>query len=172
MPAISGPTFSDESPDVATFLAQLENIAWFGQIGQRLPASDKSQQIFRWEDWPGPEDPSVSSMADREQALYDELMEIASQQNKEKGLEFWNEVQDTVLRAVGTAVPYDPNQDTWHAPTAAVWGAIWTAGLVGLCRLLQHPVPQDQQAQWNYFLQGHWPCAWEGDYPEGRMVVY
>jgi len=172
MPAISRPIFSDESPDVATFLAQLEKIAWFGQIGQRLPASDKSHQIFRWEDWPGPEDPSVSSMAYREQALYDELMEVVSPKDKEKASDYWNAVQNTVLRAAGAAVPYNADEDTWYAPNAAVWGAAWTAGLVGLCLLLQHHIPQDQQAQWMYFLQGHWPCAWEGDYPEGNMLVY
>jgi len=172
MPAISGPTFSDESPDVATFLAQLENIAWFGQIGQRLPASDKSHQIFRWVDWPGPEEPSVFSIHDRQQALYDELTETVPQQDKAAASEFWNAVQASVLRSASTAVPYDPGQDAWHAPTTAVGHAAWTAGLVGLCLLLQHPIPQDVQAQWNYFLQGHWPCAWEGDYPEGNMLVY
>jgi hypothetical protein len=25
---------------------------------------------------------------------------------------------------------------------------------------------------WYWYRQGHWPCGWEGDWPEGRLVVF
>ncbi|MFN3652284.1 MAG: hypothetical protein ACK47B_22120 [Armatimonadota bacterium] len=69
-------------------------------------------------------------------------------------------------------MPYDPEQDCFHAPTQAVWHAAWTAGLVALCCFLGQPVPPELASQWHWFSEGHWPCGWVGDFPQGTLLVY
>jgi hypothetical protein len=110
-------------------------------------------------------------MALRQQDLYDELFATAGQRSPE-AKQLWERIHAVVFRDAAPSIPYDPKEDCWHAPTQAVWDAAWTAGLVGLCLLLGRPLPPELSEQWKWYLAGHWPCAWVGDYPEGRLMVY
>ena len=47
-----------------------------------------------------------------------------------------------------------------------------TAGLLGVCRYLEQPLPAELEQQWHWYREGHWPCAWVGDFPNGKLVVY
>ncbi len=93
-----------------------------------------------------------------QQELYDGL--LASAGDKATKLkELWDEVLQEVLQTASESVPYDANQDTWHAPTAAVWFAAWTAALVVSHLFLSRPLPVDLLTQWRWFVEGRWPCA-------------
>jgi hypothetical protein len=154
---------------VDTFLRQIETMPWFASIGKPLPPNSRVTQIRDWDEWSGPEDEAVSEMHSRQQALYDEIMAV-------KGTEvarlLWNQIQDIVRRVSAARVPYDDKRDPWYAPTAAVAHAAWTAGLVGLYLYAGWPLPHDLQEQWRWFLDGRWPCDWEGQLPNGRAIVY
>jgi hypothetical protein len=81
-------------------------------------------------------------------------------------------IHAAVLRAAASRVPYDPTEDYYHAPNAAVWEAAWTAGLVGLCLQTGRPIPPELREVWSWFARGHWPFgyAWLRDECGPRFV--
>jgi hypothetical protein len=155
---------------LAAFLDQIECIPWFRRVGVPILSSDV-KRISDWSQWPGPEDPSVSQVYEGQQALHDELMDVPKD-TRISLEELWETIRKNVFRVAQGAVPYRQGQDSWYAPNAALWHATWTAGLIGLCYFLGREIPPELREQWTWFSAGHWPCAWEGDYPSGRPVVY
>ncbi|MHC2066877.1 hypothetical protein ACYFX5_05370 [Bremerella sp. T1] len=154
---------------MADFLNRVESLPWFHNLGQDPPWDSHCRQIQDWSEWPGPEDPSVSEIAYRQQSLYDELM---TGEHSEQLKELWDRIHAIVIRVASSRVPYDADRDSWHPPNAAVWQAAWTAGLMGLCLYLGHPTPPELRTQWEWFALGHWPCDWDGDFPSGKLVIY
>ena len=138
------------------FKQALPNIRWFSHIGEdtKYPYS-----ICGWEDWPGPEDPTVMPLGSWQQELYNGLLASAGDKDTEFK-ELWDEVLQEVLQTAAESVPYDASQDTWHAPTAAVWFAAWTAALVVSHLFLNRPLPVDLLTQWRWYVEGRWPCAY------------
>jgi hypothetical protein len=151
-------TIAAEDNPVENFVAQLATIPWFSNIGQ--PISDPSlPRLNHWDDWPGPEDPAIYDLHESQQRLYDSILTSAGE-NAAALTELWNRIHEIVFRYASHAVPYDPNEDTWHGPTMAVWQAAWTAGLIGLCLQSRHPIPPELEKQWLWFTRGHWPSGY------------
>lgn len=180
---------ADESPDVVEFLKLLELMPWFRNIGGSISPDKAVERISKWEGWPGPEEPSVAVFHDRLQSLYDEITQAVGEdmqrpfngvvrrydeftQDVRQGLPgLWDRIHTVVLRIASRAVPFDPEQDAWHAPTAAVWQAAVTAGLLGLCLQTGRPVPAELEEQFDWFARGHWPCGYAGR-TDRRLVVF
>jgi hypothetical protein len=153
------------------FLAELEQVRWFENLGKPIGPEMGVDQIHDWEEWPGPEDPATDEMTLRQQALIDELLAAAGGRSQEVE-QLWERIRGMVFRKAIPKVPYDPEEDCYHPQSLSVWWAAWTAGLVGASLFLERPVPPELAEQWKWYLAGHWPCAWVGDYPEGRLMVY
>lgn len=98
------------------FLLELEQIPWFANLGKPLAQSSGVRRIAGWDDWPGPEDEGVTEIHLRHQSLYDGLLESAKEK---RGLaeHLWRNIHEVVIRLASRKVPYDPNKDTWHAPS-------------------------------------------------------
>lgn len=156
----SGMEFSPE-----TYLRELEASRWFSRIGEPLERDAGVQRLRGWEEWPGPHVPGVDELFWRQQKLYDALLAEAGAARPEL-LDLWEQIQK--LRSAASRVPYDPDQDCYHGSTTAVWTVSWTAGLVGWCRYLQRPVPDDLAEQWRWFQQGFWPAGYAWVDAEGR----
>jgi hypothetical protein len=105
------------------FVAQLEHVPWFENIGRATAPDELVDRIDRWEHWPGPEAPQVADFFDPQQVLRDSIFKDAGENRGELNA-LWDRVQAIVLRAASLAVPYDPAEDAWHGPTAAVWHAV------------------------------------------------
>ena len=149
---------SNLDPVLARFIQEVNAVPWFKNVGQPLPPDTKARQLHGWEDWPGPEEPAIFELSERQQALHDDLLASAPERHEE--LEHvWEHISEIVMRLAAAEVPYDANADAWHAPSAAVWQASWTAGLVGWCILLCRQIPAELQEQWRWFLLGHWPSG-------------
>ena len=153
----------DDAPDtsalVADFLAQLEDVPWFGNIGHPVPGDAGVERIFAWEEWPGPEEPTIAELSLRHQALFDSITEAAGEEASPL-LELWRRIHAVVFRTASPRVPFDPEQDAWHGPTMAVWQAAWTAGLIGLCLHTGRAIPTELQQQWSWYARGHWPSGY------------
>ena len=148
------------------------SVPWLANLGGTI--ADKGvPRIFRWEDWPEPEDDAVLELSLRHQSLHDHLLEEAGERQAEL-LALWEQVQQATLAAAQHAILYNPQQDAWHAPTAAVWQAAWTAALVTLHHYTNRPLPADLADQWTWYLHGHWPCmyAWAAAGKVGPLVVF
>jgi hypothetical protein len=144
---------------VGEFLAQLEAVPWFSNIGRPTPQDVGVKRMFAWEEWPGPEEPTIGELSFRHQALYDRIMAEAGEQRPALA-QLWDRIHVAVFRRATSAVPFDAKQDTWHRPTAAVWQAAWTAGLIGLCLKTGPPIPPELQEQWAWYARGHWPSGY------------
>jgi hypothetical protein len=161
----------ENNSDLSRFLTQVEHTSWFTQVGTPVRWNNAIHGMSRWEEWPGPGASSTIGLSYWQQALYDEIMS-ASDEKRGALAELWNTIQSMVLTDAAKAVPYNPNEDAWYAPNAAVWHAAWTAGLVGLHLYLRRSIPKELQEQWNWFAQGHWPYGWLEDFPERTLLVY
>src|SRR5438128_2600069 len=98
----------EENQDVVHFLAQLEHIPWFANVGKPVGPNPAVQQISSWDKCPGPEEPSVTDLHSHQQLLYDEIMRSPDQE-REVLSELWDRIQGVVLRAASRNIPYDPN---------------------------------------------------------------
>lgn len=155
-------------PVVARFVQDVNAVPWFKNIGQPFPPDTNAEQFHRWEDWPGPEEPSIFELSERHQALYDELLGSAPERREE--LEnVWECISQIVRRLAAAQVPYDVSKDAWNAPSTAVWQASWTACLMSWCLLLHRQIPADLQEQWRWFVLGHWPSGYTVVWADERL---
>jgi hypothetical protein len=153
--------------NLEAFMRRLESIAWFSNVGNDTD-QPYARRIENWDDWEGPESPSVSELAIRLQELRDALMS-----NEDASLrELWDRTSALVFNRARDAVPYDDAEDVWYGPNAAVWQATWTASLIALHLQIRREVPRDLKLQWQSYESGHWPCDWEGDLLDGLPIIY
>jgi hypothetical protein len=157
------------------FMGQLSNVPWFSRVGQ--PISDPNiSRIWEWDEWAGPEEETgrIISLSLRHQHWHDVL--LAAYPERKAELEaLWRRVAESVMAAAVDKAPYDPDADSWHAPTAAVWQAVWTAALIAWHLACDEPIPPDLTRQWDWYERGHWPCGYvylEGDGEPGPLQIY
>lgn len=152
------------------FLRSLDQVPWFSHLGEPNARDHQVARIRDWEEWPGPESSQVRALGPRGQSLRDELIEVAGVRKAEVEA-WWERIRQAVFQQACGAVPYDPEEDTWHGPTAAVCHAAWVAGLVGCGLLLGREIPSEATEQWSWFVEGHWPCGYAFDPEEGEPFV-
>jgi len=59
-------------------------------------------------------------------------------------------------------------RDEWHRNQVQDnAGEIAMAMVVGRC-----PETEVFYEMWYWYRTGHWPCGWEGEWPEGRLIVF
>ncbi|MFC5430779.1 hypothetical protein ACFPTO_18535 [Paraburkholderia denitrificans] len=140
-----------ESSKLQRLKSRIVRTPLFSNIG--VPMLNASNpRIVQWDAWLGPEDPASLAIAIRQQELHDVLVPPEEEQEWVASLRF-------VIDHVATLIPYDPDEDVWHAPTAAAWSAAWTFSLEHLHAACGVPLPADTAAQLVWFERGHWPCA-------------
>jgi hypothetical protein len=157
---------------VPDFLREVQAVPWFSNLGQPIPESNVPR-IYKWDEWPGPLDDEILECSLRQQRLYDQIM--GPSEAPETLQRIWDDIHALVFRDAAPKVRFDPLEDAWHAPSAAVWHAAWTAGLIGLCLQTGHPIPDDLQEQWQWFLKGHWPSGYaslKADGEPGPLLVF
>lgn len=90
---------SDVGLAVARFVEDLEAVPWFKNVGYPLPADMNARPLHQWEDWPGPEEPAIFELSERQQALHDEL--LASAPERREQLEnLWCRMMPTRIRGM------------------------------------------------------------------------
>jgi hypothetical protein len=141
------------------FLYQLPTIPWFEHIGEADNSMAKVRWLRTWHDWPGPEAPGVEAAAMRAQDLKHYLEEEANRRGVDIG-STWDTTESAARTHARNALPYDPEQDAWHAPTQSAWDAGWYAALVACHLQLELQVPIDLGRIWDLFKLGHWPCGY------------
>jgi len=152
---------------VEAFLAHLLKVPWFAHVGQSI-ADPGVPRLGTWDEWAGPEEESgrIIALSLQHQDWRDAL--LAAHTRREAELEtLWQRVNDAVMSAATGKLPYDPDADAWHAPTTAVWQAVWTAGLVAWHLACEAPIPPDLAQQWDWYARGHWPCGYATLTPDG-----
>jgi hypothetical protein len=165
---------------VNQFLAKLEHIPWFKQLGQASIHDIDVFRIYTWQTWPGPEDPGATIQAQYYRRWHDDLFQTSTPLLDDPLTQLWNRIHDTVFERTRTIVPYQDDQDAYYGPNAAVWQASFTAALVGcvFAKYGQFQVPERADSQWTlqhewkWFVEGHWPCSyfWPWGYTDLEAV--
>jgi hypothetical protein len=165
-------------PFAAVGLAELERrllgVSWFASLGKPSRWDNGCVRISRWDQWPGPEHPPIAAAALAAQAIHDAVFAAADASAAAALHGTFDRVHALVLERARTAVPFDPDEDTWHAPTQCVWDAAYWTALVACVLACGWTVPEDLVEVWNWYAAGHWPSGF-ADEPEdgpGRQLVY
>lgn len=146
------------SSDCDGLLREVSNIGWFQEAGRSLEGLS-AQRIESWAHWPGPGFAGVEQLALDLQSVKEEI-----EREVPGALSTWDECINLAVEAVGKFVPgYAANQDSWHAPTAAVWHAAWVLSLQSVLVASARPVPEAVKDQMAWFARGRWPSAYTAE---------
>ncbi len=132
-------------------LRRVNELSLFGRIGSR--PDDAEQSIASWDEWPGPEDLSVSEIHNHQQELLDANLprELSTT---------WSSALSSIVELSSKIIPYDKSGDIWNGPNMAAWHAAWTFSLEELLISQGVSLPPELIAQIYWFERGHWPMAW------------
>jgi hypothetical protein len=114
---------------LAGFERALSQVEWFAHLGEPSPWDDGCARIYAWEQWPGPENALGEAFAGASSEIHDVIFGTRPAADSELRALF-DHVQASVLSSAAAAVPFDSEQDAWHAPTACAWAAAYTAALI------------------------------------------
>lgn len=170
------------APSLPQFIDSLQYVPWFRNLGRPNTRDRQVKRIHRWQEWQGPE-AGYGDWFGRFPALVREQMEADHPTRKAELNQTWNRIELSVIELAIPHVPdYDAEQDAWYGPTACVWQAGYNAALVGCHLQLGRPLPEPIADQWDWLLEGHWPCDyaeeplgyWTSliDVPASRLVVF
>lgn len=177
------PNLIEHAPDLESFLALLETLPWFQCLGQPHERDPEVVRLRSWDAWPGPQGP-YGDWFGRWQSVVREQLEASYPDRLETLEPLWQRIERLVLdRAPSQVQLFDPNEDAWFGPTSCIWGAAYTACLVGWHLALQRDWPPRLTSEWAWYQAGHWPCGYAAeppgycdeasvDYPVGRLLVY
>jgi hypothetical protein len=161
---------------IESFIDRLANIPWLANLGKPSTRDDEVFRIYRWQTWPGPEDPGSEMQSAFQMKWKEELVKPTDIQ----AIEVFRRIRERVLQITKAVVPFEEKQDVWYGPNAAVLAAAFTAGMVG-CAVLQdgelkaHSALLESRKQWtlanewSWYLEGHWPCQYY--WPWGHSTV-
>jgi hypothetical protein len=145
------------------FISSLPTVAWFAAIGTHV-SEPNTVAMASWDEWPGPDSKDVERISLGQQAMRDLL-----EQRHPDAMSDFDAVVGRVVAIASKRVPFDPEEDAWHAPTTAVWHAAWTAALYASHLRLRIAVPAELTAQWVWFERGHWPAGYT---ESGALLIY
>jgi hypothetical protein len=154
----------------AEFESRLAETAWFTALGAPSPWDEGCVRIRDWDDWPGPENALGEAFGLMGQEFRDAVVATGDRPAAELDAVF-DRVGEAVMTRARAAVPFDPDEDAWHAPTQCVWDAAYTAGVIATVLACGRPAPGDLVELWNWYEAGHWPggfAAEPGDDPGDR----
>jgi hypothetical protein len=140
------------------FERELDRVAWFAHLGERSPWDGNCVRMFAWDQWPGPENALGEAFGFASGETRNRIFAASPLAADDLRLLF-DRGHAAVMSQACTAVPYEPNQDAWHAPTQCVWGAAYAAGLIMCVLASGWLVPDDLAEEWNWYEAGHWPAG-------------
>jgi hypothetical protein len=153
-----------------SMLDLLHTARWFVSVGQPLDSSVRQAQSWQEAD-------SLCADIDWSNALLEGRNEITATiaNHFEDYPKPWNETVDYVTMIIKPMIAHkaSPIQEQYSLSPAfldsirhAVLGMVMAAHYADLYRSAFYA----DLADW--YIKGHFPCGWEGDYPQGRLIVY
>lgn len=141
------------NPKVVNFIDELENIPWLQNVGKDIDTAEVTQLLSWNEAWETLQNDNwinasfhehVDNMNPIWDIAYDKALEVVS-----KSI-YCHEFEDGV--SVADAIAYD---------VAAAAVEISTRGSSTFFSDLM-----------KWYRCGHFPCGWDGQYPDGKLIVY
>jgi WD domain, G-beta repeat len=152
------------SPEAVEAAVRL--IPWLRHLGA-ANAYD-AELIDDWDGWHGPEDRETAAFDQRLLALRVPVDRAVRGLERHDVGERMKAAGELVHERAASAVPFDPEEDPWHAPTNATGASAYVAETLAGYAAFGWPVPADLRLIWSWYEAGHWPCAMAGR----RLLVY
>lgn len=154
-----------------SFVTGLASVPWFVNVGLDSDDDASVARIRSFDEWAGPEDVTGELLAERLQRWSDALAPLPSD-SEWPALEA--RVQDLATTRGSWNVPFDPDEDPWHPPTACVGHASFVSALVTRYLRYQTPIADELAEMWGWFACGHWPAAYDesSDLEQGKLIVF
>ena len=146
-------SIQSSSKDVQAFLEELEQFPWFEHTGK--PIQDEGiKQVF--------------SLNTAWECMQDDSYTYASfHLEVDQAHPVWAEAYDRVFDIVSkSGRNYELEKDNPIARSAA-WDAGGAAYQIAVGNKTGFYI---HLMEW--YRKGHWPCGWEGEYPDGKLIVY
>src|SRR5262249_42413320 len=120
------PEFDPRGLTLEAFLALLDRIPWFANLGRPHDLDREVDRIAGWGDWGGPETRGADAM-NQEGVAWREAL-LASGPDPRAVEAVCEDADRRAWRAIDARIDFETEGDPWHPPTAAVSGAAWFAG--------------------------------------------
>jgi hypothetical protein len=141
-------------------------IPWLRRLGEDAPYD--AELIPDWDGWRGPEDRETARFDQRLLAFRVAVERAVRGLERPEVAERIKAVGELVHERSASAVPFDAEEDPWHAPTNATGASAYVAATLAGYAAFGWPVPADLRLIWSWYEAGHWPCAMAGR----RLLVY
>jgi hypothetical protein len=143
---------------------------WFSSVGQ--PVSEVVTQVSSWS--MAFELCDTLEWENTEIEARNELLSAMHLHNK--NLE-WNppfgEISSTTGPLVRQKLAQFSEQSNLQLPKTFVSSVRWSITTIAMSTEFSHiftPTFYADLAYW--YVKGHFPCGWDGDYPQGRLIIY
>jgi hypothetical protein len=159
-------------PRVNEVIERLDNMPWFHAVGQRISDSDviqvrswrESSKYFSSPNWENFAIEASNELQSVEDTLYPDRLGAV-----------WDGMIDEVKRRLAPLVKSRVLQviNDQHVPPVLESCVRWD--LLHYCKAVEFSdrVPDSFYMRiGNYYLSGHLPCGWVGDYPDGKLVIF
>lgn len=159
---------------IKELLERVRANAWFSHVAEPLKEGEQYDRVHSWADAL-----RLLSSQSRKDAFNDmgndskfgayqvlDALKLSSTW-KDMGGRFKEDMQSALDRAVEIAPP--PARAVKELRTSIDWCVIHAAREVWVLEHIERPVFVPLV---DLYLRGHLPCGWNGDYPQGKLVVF
>lgn len=163
------PPLDPRAGGVDAFADGLDRVPWLVNLGAD-PAADADVICIRsFDAWLGPEDEGTALLNERLMGWKDALDAGAPDPA-------WPARADRIGASVHTRaswnVAFDPAEDPWYGPNAAVASAAFVSTLLAQHLAHRRPIPDELFEVWGWYARGHWPAAYDAEHDPPRLVVF
>jgi hypothetical protein len=151
-------------------LEELQSVHWFSQVG--APDTPDAIVLRSWY-----EAIALRGSPDRED-LWLDMANAYSRRLQERSKERWLKWNDTVDALKETLIPFvrgksEPVVREYKLPKAFEDSIQWD--LLHACMETEHAdvCPTGFYANLaSWYIKGHFPCGWQGVFPQGMLIIY
>jgi hypothetical protein len=164
------------------FPALVERVPWMAALGKPHRCDAQVLRVHRWEEVPFPDSSGSLSLCLEHSTWLNPFYE--DQRLSARLRAYGRRLSDRVYNLCCSRIPYNETGEPDHDPNRAAGFAGWVASSIGLSLRTGAAIPYNALRQWQWYVRGHWPCAYEPgiespeyDKPgisrtEGRLVVF
>jgi hypothetical protein len=157
-------------PRTIATLAEIEGVKWFSNVGRR--DSDRVAFLATWQE-------AVASCASEP---WEELTQEAANQYTSRLAERdterfnkWNEIVKEVKKLTVPLVLLKTEEVVQANKLPRVFVDTVQWDILHMCMEAEYAdvfPPGFYASQAHWYLRGHFPCGWQGDFPQGRLIVF
>jgi hypothetical protein len=150
--------FDPRHVDAGEFLELVERVPWMTALGKPHRCDPQVLRVHCWDDVPFADLRGTMSLC-TEHGTW--LNPHFDERLTEEMRDYGKQLNLRVLNLAALKVPWKETGEPDHAPNRAAGFAGWVASAIGLSLKAGVAIPFNALRQWQWYVRGHWPCAYE-----------